>query len=170
MSIRKTLTLGAVCSLAVVLPAAPAAADDVSLRAAGKSRDTQFTALGKKTRAAFRAWKRSNYSQPRARRVIRLLRRTRAEIRIVKNAVAKEQPSTDGGSTYKRRLNQSLSYLARALRLNELGVRARTAGKTGRARVRFRQAGRSYELASRYEKAAIRAIEGSWVEKWTTPK
>ena len=137
----------------------PAVADDASLRAAGKSRDSHFAALGKKTRLASRAWQRSGFSARRARRVIRLLRATRVEIRVVSRAVERAQPSTPGGATYKRLFFKSMRAFERQLRFDERAVRARTAGDVGRAQAYLRRSRSARRSASRYESQAIGAIE-----------
>jgi hypothetical protein len=62
--------------LAAVLLLIPSAAsaDDRSLREAGRSRDAEFSRLGKAARAAYRAWNESGRRARPARRVIRVLR------------------------------------------------------------------------------------------------
>jgi hypothetical protein len=94
---------------------AGAGADDRSLREAGRTHDAEFVRLGKAARAAYRVWDRSGERPRYARRVIRLLRRTRREIDAVEAAVAAEQPSSDNGATYKRLLLKSLGEFDRAL-------------------------------------------------------
>ena len=148
-----------VCILLLALVPAQAAADNTTLRAAGKSRDSQFEALGKKTRRAASAWRRSGFTRPRARRVLSVLRATLAEITVVSRAVQREAPSTAGGATYKRLFFKSMQSFRHALRLDGLGVRSRTAGKRKRANGYFDRAGRAHRLTARYEHQGIRAIE-----------
>jgi hypothetical protein len=127
----------------------PARADDRSLREAGRSRDAQFVKLGRETRRAFARWTRSGYRRPQARRLVHLQRR------------AREQASSAGGETYKRKLLQSLDAMDAALRWDIRGVRARTNGRVGRASRAFRRAGRLYARARRLEGEAVDAIEGT---------
>jgi hypothetical protein len=142
-----------------LLPAVPADADDASLRAAGRSRDAQFKRLGDQTRRTYRAWVRSGHSRRLARRLIRLDRRTRSEIEIVQSAVRAEQPSTQGGETYKRLLLRSLRHFDAAVRWDMSGIRAFMRGRRGRARVAWRRARVHFERSARLERRAIRAIE-----------
>jgi hypothetical protein len=143
-----------------LLPAVPAGADDASLRAAGRSRDAPFERLGQQTTKARNAWVRSGYSRRWARRIIRLNRRTRGEIDIVEAAVQAEQPSTDGGETYKRLLLRSLVHFDAALRWDTRGVRAFMRGRRAAARVAWRRAARRFARSRRLERRAVQAIEG----------
>jgi hypothetical protein len=145
---------------AVLLLVPPAAsADDRSLREAGRSRDAEFSRLGKAARAAYRAWNESGRRARPARRVIRILRRTRGEIELVQAALAAQQPSSDKGATYKRLLLMSLGEFDRALALEVGGVRAATAGRPGLARTRFNKARRLHRRSLRHEREAVEAIE-----------
>jgi hypothetical protein len=143
-----------------MLPAVPAAADDASLRAAGRSRDAQFERLGDQTTRARNAWIRSGYNRRGARRIIRLNGRTRREIDIVEAAVSAEQPSSAGGEAYKRLLLRSLVQFDSALRWDTRGVRAFVRGRRGAARVAWRRAARRFARSRRLERRAVRAIEG----------
>jgi hypothetical protein len=107
--VRRVLLLALALGLLVALwPSAPAGADDRSLRAAGQSRDPQFKRLGNKTRRTYRAWERAGHPPRLARRLLRLNRRTRHELDLVRQAIAAEEPSSDGGATYKRLMFRSL--------------------------------------------------------------
>ena len=163
MSLRKAsiLSTAAFCVYVFALAPAQATADDTTLRAAGKSRDARFTTLGQKTRRAAREWRRSDFSRPAARRLLATLRATRAEIEVVSRAVWREAPSTPGGVTYKRLFFKSMASFGRGLRLDELGVRNRNAGKVRRANTYFGRARTAHRLAARYEREGIRAIEAS---------
>jgi hypothetical protein len=143
-----------------LLPVVPAAADDASLREAGRSRDAQFERLGDQTTRARDAWIRSGHSRRGAQRIIRLNRRTRGEIDLVEAAVGAEQPSSPGGETYKRLLLRSLVHFDAALRLDSRGVRAFMKGRRGAARVAWRRAARRFRRSIRLERRAVRAIEG----------
>jgi hypothetical protein len=143
-----------------LLPAVPAEADDASLRAAGRSRDAQFERLGDQTTRARDAWIRSGYGRRGARRIIRLNRRTRAEIDIVEAAVGAEQPSSPGGETYKRLLLRSLVHFDSALRSDTRGVRLFMRGRRGAARVSWGRAARIFARSRRLARRAVRAIEG----------
>ncbi|MBA2792730.1 MAG: hypothetical protein H0U32_01900 [Thermoleophilaceae bacterium] len=138
--------------------AAPTAlANDESLRAAGKSRDAQFERLGKQSRKLFSAWRRSGFSASRALPVLRNLKRTRNELDRVEGALRAEEPSSEGGATYKRLILRSISSFDGSLRAQLTGVRARTAKKKRVAARAFRRADRLGEAAFRDEKAAIAA-------------
>jgi hypothetical protein len=150
--------LAVATALLLLLPPS-AGADDRSLREAGRSRDAEFTRLGDAARAAYRAWDRSGHRLRQARRVIRILRRTRREIDAVQGALAAEQPSSDNGATYKRLLGRSLREFDRALSYEIGGVQAATASRTARARKRFAGASRMHRLARRHERRAVAAIE-----------
>jgi hypothetical protein len=147
-------------ALVALLPAAPATADDASLRAAGQSRDPQFQRLGDKTRRTYRAWRRSGHPPRLARRLLRLNRRTRREIVIVRRAIRAEQPSSDGGATYKRLMFRSLRAFDAALVWDGRGVRRYMQGRRGAANVAWRRAGRHFDRSLRLTNRAIRAIEG----------
>jgi hypothetical protein len=142
----------------LLIPSA-ASADDRSLREAGRSRDAEFSRLGKAARTAYRAWNESGRRARPGRRVIRVLRRTRGEIDLVQAALAAQQPSTSNGATYKRLLLMSLSEFDRALAVEVGGVRAATAGRRGLARTRFDKAGRLHRRSLRHERMAVDAIE-----------
>jgi hypothetical protein len=157
--IRVVVIAGMVASMLVQLPGL-ARADDRSLREAGRSRDAQFVKLGRETRRAFARWTRSGYRRPQARRLVHLQRRARSELDLVVAAVTREQPSSAGGETYKRKLLQSLDAMDAALRWDIRGVRARTNGRVGRASRAFRRADRLYARARRLEREAVKAIEG----------
>ena len=161
MSLRHAsiLSMAASCIFVLALVPTQAGADNTTLRAAGKSRDAQFKALGQKTRRAVRAWRQSGFTKPRARRVLVHLRATRGQIRVVSRAVEREAPSTPGGVTYKRLFFKSMDSFGRGLRLQELGVRARTDGKVRRANSYFDRGETAHRLAARYENQGIRAIE-----------
>jgi hypothetical protein len=143
----------------VVLPAVPAAADDASLRAAGRSRDAQFERLGDQTTRARNAWIRSGHPRRLARRIIRLNRRTRGEIDVVEAAVGAEEPSSPGGETYKRLLLRSLRYFHSALRSDTRGHRLFMKGRRGAAQVAWGRAARQFRRSARLERRAVRAIE-----------
>ena len=150
-----------VIALAVALvPVLPAGADDRSLREAGRSRDAQFERLGDKTRRAYRAWRRSGHSRRLARRLGRLNRRTRREIVVVRRALRAEQPSSDGGTTYKRLMFRSLRQFDAALVWDGRGVRAHMRGRRGAARRAWRRADRHFVRSVRLTNRAIRAIQG----------
>jgi hypothetical protein len=143
---------------ALLLLPATASADDRTLREAGRSHDAEVARLGKAVRAAYRAWNESGYRPRQARRVIRILRRTRRVVDEVEAAVSAEQPSSDNGATYKRLLLKSLGEFDRGLALDIGAVRAATAGRHGLARERFRKAARMHRLALRHERQAVEAI------------
>jgi hypothetical protein len=144
----------------VIPEAAPTAtaADDRSLREAGRSRDPQFARLGRRTRRAFRAWADSGYGASRAVRIYRLHRRTRKELRIVVEAVTAEQPSSPDGETYKRLLLLSLDDFDASLRWEVRAVRARTAGQVRRFERLIVKATRLFRRSVRRERRALRAI------------
>jgi hypothetical protein len=147
--------------LSVCAPvAAPAVADDRSLRDAGRSRDAQFERLGDQTRRAYRAWRRSGHSRRSARRLARLNRRTRREIVIVRRAIRAEQPSSDGGATYKRLMFRSLRQFDAALVWDGRGVRRFMRGRRAAADAAWRRAGRHFDRSVRLTNRAIRAIQG----------
>jgi hypothetical protein len=146
-------------AIALLLVPTSAGADDRSLREAGRSRDAEFTRLGNAARAAYRAWDRSGERPRYARRIIRILRRTRREIDTVQAALAAEQPSSDNGATYKRLLTKALREFDRGLSFEIGGVRAATARRTALARRRFARADRMHRLAQRHERRAVAAIE-----------
>jgi hypothetical protein len=150
--VRRVVAVGLAALLLAQLTAT-AVADDRSLREAGRSRDAVFERLGRETRAALDRWFQRDYGRPQARRVIRLLRRTRSEVDIVVAAVTREQPSSPDGETYK-------SKLLEALDIWEIrGVRAGTNDRIVRARRAFRRADRLETRARRLERQAVKAIE-----------
>ena len=150
--------LAVAIALLLLVPSS-AGADDRSLREAGRSRDAELTRLGDAAHAAYGAWDRSGHRLRQARRVIRILRRTRREIDIVQSALAAEQPSSDNGATYKRLLTKSLREFDRGLAIEIGAVRAATAGRVVLARRRFARAARMRRLALRHERRAVAAIE-----------
>jgi hypothetical protein len=154
---RGVLTLALALAL---LPTLPAGADDRSLREAGRSRDAQFERLGDQTRRTYRAWRRAGHPRRLARRILRLHRRTRGEIVIVRRALRGEQPSSDGGATYKRLMFRSLRQFDLALVWDGRGVRAYMRGRRGAARRNWLRAGRHFDRSVRLTNRAIRAIRG----------
>jgi hypothetical protein len=158
--VRRLLVLALSLGLLAAWPSAPAGADDASLRAAGQSRDPQFERLGKKTRRTYRAWTRAGHPPRLARRLYRLNRRTRAEIDLVRTAIAAEEPSSEGGATYKRLMFRSLRAFDRAIVWNTRGVRRFMRGRHGAANAAWARADRHFERSLRLTRRAIRAIEG----------
>ena len=156
--VRRVVAVGATALLFAQLTAT-AVADDRSLREAGRSRDAEFQRLGRETRAAFDRWWQSGNGRRQARRVIRPLRRTRAEVDIVVAAVTREQPSSPDGETYKSKLLEALDIFDRSLRWEIRGVRAGTNDRIVRARRAFRRAERLETRARRLERQAVKAIE-----------
>jgi hypothetical protein len=71
------MTRSLALAVALLLLPATASADDRTLREAGRSRDAEVARLAKAVRAAYRAWNDLGYRPRQARRVIRILRRTR---------------------------------------------------------------------------------------------
>jgi len=156
----KLVALALIALAAALLPAVPAGADDRSLREAGRSRDAQFERLGERTRRAYNRWVDSGHSRRWAGRLIRLNRRTGAELDIVRGALRAEEPSSDGGATYKRLLLRSLRHFDAALRWDSRGVRRFMRGRRGAARAAWERASRRFARSRRLERRAIRAIEG----------
>jgi hypothetical protein len=155
------LAVTALVVLAVaLLPAGSAGADDRSLRAAGKSRDAQFERLGERTSRARGAWVNSGHSRRWARRLIRLNGRTGGEIEIVRGALRAEEPSSAGGAAYKRLLLRSLRHFDAALGWDSRGIRRFMQGRRGAARTAWRRASRQFARSRRFERRAVRAIEG----------
>ena len=158
---RRVLLLALALGLLVALsPSASASADDRSLRAAGQSRDPQFKRLGIKTRRTYRAWSRAGHPPRLARRLYRLNRRTRREIDIVRAALRPEQPSSDGGATYKRLMFRSLRAFDTAIVWNTRGVRRFMRGRHSAADAAWGRADRHMDRSLRLTRRAIRAIEG----------
>jgi hypothetical protein len=157
---KRSVLLVAVTVCLAVLPASSAAADDRSLRQAGTSRDAQFERLGEQTRRTYRAWERAGHTRRLARRLLRLNRRTRREIDVVRAALRPEQPSSEGGATYKRLMFRSLRVFDAALVWDARGVRAYMRGRRGAARTAWRRAGRHFDRSVRLTRRAVRAIEG----------
>jgi hypothetical protein len=159
--VRRLLLLALALGLLVALwPSAPAGADDASLRAAGQSRDPQFKRLGNKTRRTYRAWSRAGHPPRLARRLYRLNRRTRREIVLVRRAIRAEEPSSDGGATYKRLMFRSLRAFDTAIVWNSRGVRRFMRGRHGAAGAAWARADRHLDRSFRLTRRAIRAIEG----------
>jgi hypothetical protein len=143
-----------------LVPAASVGADDRSLREAGRSRDAQFERLGERTRRAYRAWVNSGHSRRWARRLIRLNGRTGGEIDIVRGALRAEEPSSAGGAAYKRLLLRSLRHFDAALLWDSRGIRRFMRGRRGAAQTAWRRASQQFARSRRFERRAIRAIEG----------
>jgi hypothetical protein len=156
--VRRVVAVG-VAALLLAQLTATAVADDRSLREAGRSRDAEFGRLGRETRAAMDRWWDSGRQRRQARRVIRLIRRTRSEVDIVVAAVTREQPSSPDGETYKSKLLEALDIFDRALVWQIRGVRAGTSDRIVRARRIFRRADRLYARTRRLEDEAVKAIE-----------
>jgi len=156
-ALRTRLLTALTLASVIALGAPPAVADDQSLRQAGKSRDAQFERLGKQSRKLVRAWTRSDFKQARARPLLRNLKATRRELDKVERALRAEEPSSEGGATYKRLILRSLGHFDGSLRAQLTGVRARTAGKKRAAAKAFKRADRLDALAARDQKRAIDA-------------
>jgi hypothetical protein len=157
---RLVLLLVSAAALVALVPAPPVAADDASLRAAGQSRDPQFKRLGNKTRRTYRAWEQAGHPPRLARRLLRLNRRTRHEIGLVRGAIAAEEPSSEGGATYKRLMFRSLRAFDTAMMWNSRGVRRFMRGRRGAADAAWTRADRHLDRSFRLTRRAIRAIEG----------
>jgi hypothetical protein len=147
---------------AVALPsAAPAAADDASLRAAADSRDAQAARLGKQIRRAYRAWKASGFRSRRlAHRIIRINRRARAMFEAVEAAVRAEQPSTPRGERYKRLVQASNRQGDAALRWDSRAVRRFLRERLRAAEQAWRRAELHANRSLRLARRARRLFEG----------
>jgi hypothetical protein len=157
---RLGILLVALTAGLALVPAPSAPADDRSLREAGRSRDAQFERLGERTRRAYNLWLDSGHSRLWARRLIRLNGRTAGEIDIVRGALRAEEPSSAGGAAYKRLLLRSLRHFDAALRWDSRGIRRFMRGRRAAARTAWRRASRQFARSRRFERRAIRAIEG----------
>jgi hypothetical protein len=78
----------------------------------------------------------------------------------VRRAIRAEQPSSDGGATYKRLMFRSLRAFDTALVWDARGVRRYMQGDRGAANTAWRRAGRHFDRSLRLTNRAIRAIEG----------
>jgi hypothetical protein len=104
MTVKRILITGA-CALLV--GAAPASADDASMKQAWDSQDAAFTELGKSVDREFRRWARRGHT--RDSKIIRLMRRGEALTTTVEQAVNAEQPSTPQGNEAKTWIMKSLA-------------------------------------------------------------
>ena len=78
----------------------------------------------------------------------------------MRRALRAEQPSSEGGATYKRLMFRSLRAFDLALVWDGRGVRAYMRGRRGAARRNWRRAGRHFDRSVRLTRRAVRAIEG----------
>ena len=102
----------------------------------------------------------SGHSRRWARRLIRLNGRTGGEIGIVRGALHAEEPSSAGGAAYKRLLLRSLRHFDAALVWDSRGIRRFMRGRRGAARTAWRRASQQFARSRRFERRAVRAIEG----------
>jgi hypothetical protein len=78
----------------------------------------------------------------------------------VRGALRAEQPSSDGGATYKRLMFRSLRAFDTAIVWNSRGVRRFMRGGHGAADAAWARADRHLDRSLRLTRRAIRAIEG----------
>ena len=154
------LTLFVVALAAV---AAPASADDESVKAAWDSGDAAFNRLGKQFRREVRAFNRREYERPGP--VVRNLRKSLAVLRRTAAAVRAEEPSTEGGERAKRLALLSMADFRRQLRSYVRGTKLLARGYRARGN-RWLAKGdrlqkRSVKLAKRGQNAFAEAgVEG----------
>jgi hypothetical protein len=143
---------------AMLVPAAPAKADDSAVYGAYVSRDDDFTRLSKELRRGTRVWERSDYRRPG--RMLRALRRIDRTCEELIPAIEREQASSDAGRRGKAEAIASVRHLRGSMRALAGGVRALTNGHRARAR---RLAGKSERLLKR-SKAATRRARAAFQE------
>jgi len=149
---------GVLAALFVLLAAAaPAVADDASLRAAGQSRDAQIEKLSARHDRAFRQFRRSGFR--RSAGAIRVLRRLRGEFKLVARRVRAQQPTSAGGAEYKRLILLSIGDGVKGLELQGKAVRVARHRRLRRAAQLERRSNRYFDRADRREKAAIAAYD-----------
>lgn len=78
----------------------------------------------------------------------------------MRRAIRAEQPSSDGGATYKRLMFRSLRQFDAALVWDGRGVRRYMRGRRAAADAAWRRAGRHFDRSLRLTRRAIRAIQG----------
>ena len=155
---RLGILMAALALVAGMLLPGAAAADDRSLREAGRSHDSQFRKLGRETRRAARIFARSEFKRG-ARRLLRAQKATRREIKKWTPKVKREQPSSPDGATYKRLLLQAGREFDRGLRWDIRSVRSYARGRL-RTGIRYgNRAIKYYRRSQRHEKQALRAIK-----------
>jgi hypothetical protein len=104
MTMKRTLIAG-LCALLV--GAAPAPADDASMKRAWDSQDAAFTQLGKSVEREMRRWAKRGHT--RDSKILGLMRRGEALTTTVEQAVNAEQPSTPQGTEAKTWIMKSLA-------------------------------------------------------------
>jgi hypothetical protein len=149
--------------LALAAVAAPASADDESVKAAWDSNDATFERLGKKFRREVKAFNRREYENPRP--LIRNLRRSLSVLARTARAVRAEEPSTEGGERAKKLALLSMADFRSQLRSYVRGTKLLARGYRLRGNRwlakgdRFRK--RSIKLARRGQDAFAEAgVEG----------
>lgn len=137
MRLLVLLAAALLCAL-LALPAAPAAADDRSVKAAWDSEDQAFTELGRSVRREVRAWQRRGYT--RDAKLLRLYRRGEELSRKVVAVVNAQQPSTPQGTDARNLAIASTSHFAEYFVAERRFVRRMRRGKPASARAAEREA------------------------------
>ena len=141
---RRLLALAA---LLVLAPAAPASADDASVKAAWDSEDAAFSELGRAVERATKRWEARGFT--RDGRLVRLMRRGERLSRTVVDRLNAEQASSPTGTEARDWAIRSTSSFARYFVVQRRFVRAMSPSFPPRARRLNRRAVRLYRLSRR---------------------
>ena len=123
MTIAKKLRTVCVAALAsALLVAAPAAADDASMKRAWDSQDPAFTELSKSVNREIKAWAKRGHT--RDSKLLRLFKRGETLTARVEQAVNAEQPSSPQGTEAKPLIMNALATLKQHFVWERKAVRA----------------------------------------------
>jgi hypothetical protein len=152
-AMRNRLPLLVLTGALVLLPAAPAAADDASVKRAWDSTDAQFVKASRDLSRAMTRWRRSNFR--RSGPVLRVERRLRRLLEINTARVAAEQASTPTGARARRFALASNASFSRYTVHEARGVRLVTARKRVAGERAFERAARAFRRSTRQTRSGL---------------
>jgi len=148
---RRHLFTIVLAAAALLVPAAPAAADDASVKRAWDSNDPAFAKAGRDLDRALTRWRRSSFR--RSGPVLRVNRRTRRLLEINTARVAGQQASTPTGARARRFALASNASFLRYTVLAARGVRLVSARKRVAGDRVLGRASRAFRLSARQAKS-----------------
>lgn len=139
--------------LLVLASAAPASADDASVKAAWDSEDAAFTELGKSVDRQAKRWADRGFT--RDGRLLRLMRRGERLSRTVVERLNAEQPSSPTGTEAREWAIRSTSTFARYFVVQRRFIRAMSPNPSARAQRLNRRARRLNRRSIRQAREGI---------------
>jgi len=149
---RRRLVLLVLAAALLLIPAAPARADDAAVKRAWDAHDAQFAKLGGDYRAALKRWRSSGFK--RAKGALGANRKARALLARNTRGVTAASPSSADGERARRLALASNAAFSNQLLYQARGIRLTTAGRRSAGNREF---ARGVTAARRSARAAKKA-------------